>query len=248
MLSPTNRLATLSSWCSTSSKSWEVSTVSCGGFDEKEFGWAFALLEAPTAANLPGEFPIATTLLGILHHPMYAGAYVYGRRKSDPTLRVPGKRRSGRRWATPDEWESLIRDALPAYITWEQLGGESSETQGKQHQIRHWRPARCLVARRPCLLRAVQEANEHLIPGEESSICLRCRSMPMGRSPVPIPARKAAGNTRRRAGLACSETSLPRTEPAGRRVYRGGAATYRDPSPANRRTRCSRCRGGPSTL
>ena len=34
--------------------------------------------------------------------------------------RVAGKRGSGRRWATPDEWEVLIRDALPAYIRWQQ--------------------------------------------------------------------------------------------------------------------------------
>ena len=38
----------------------------------------------------------------------------------DPSRRVPGKPSSGRRAATRDEWQVLLHDALPAYITWEQ--------------------------------------------------------------------------------------------------------------------------------
>jgi DNA invertase Pin-like site-specific DNA recombinase len=60
------------------------------------------------------------TLLGILHHPVYAGAYVYGRREANPKKLVPGQRSRGRRWAKPDDWDVLIPDRLPAYITWEQ--------------------------------------------------------------------------------------------------------------------------------
>jgi DNA invertase Pin-like site-specific DNA recombinase len=77
-------------------------------------------VQGPDRGRLTWRVPSRTTLLGILHHPTYAGAYVYGRRKTDPSRRVAGKRRSGRRWATPEEWEVLIRDALPAYITWQQ--------------------------------------------------------------------------------------------------------------------------------
>jgi DNA invertase Pin-like site-specific DNA recombinase len=60
------------------------------------------------------------TLLGMLHHPVYAGAYVYGRREANPKKLVPGQPGRGRRWANPDDWDVLIRDRLPAYITWEQ--------------------------------------------------------------------------------------------------------------------------------
>ncbi|HJT31186.1 MAG TPA: recombinase family protein [Pirellulales bacterium] len=60
------------------------------------------------------------TLLGILHHPVYAGAYVHGRRETNPKKRVPGKPGRGRRWAKPDDWDVFLRDRLPAYITWEQ--------------------------------------------------------------------------------------------------------------------------------
>ena len=61
-----------------------------------------------------------STLLQVLHHPIYAGAYVFGRNKTEPTRRLTGKPRSGRRRAMPDEWQVLIHDALPAYITWAQ--------------------------------------------------------------------------------------------------------------------------------
>jgi DNA invertase Pin-like site-specific DNA recombinase len=60
------------------------------------------------------------TLIGILHHPVYAGAYVYGRRETNPKKCVPGKPGRGRRWAKPEDWEVFLRDRLPAYITWEQ--------------------------------------------------------------------------------------------------------------------------------
>ncbi len=60
------------------------------------------------------------TLLNMLHHPVYAGAYVYGRRMTDPRRRIPGRRGSGRAWARPEQWDVLIRDRLPAYITWDQ--------------------------------------------------------------------------------------------------------------------------------
>lgn len=59
------------------------------------------------------------TLLGILHHPVYAGAYVYGRREMNPKKLVPGKPGRGRRWARREDWDVLIKDRLPAYITWE---------------------------------------------------------------------------------------------------------------------------------
>ena len=77
-------------------------------------------VQGPDRGDLTLRVPSRTTLLGILHHPIYAGAYVYGRRKTDPSRRIAGKPRSGRRWASQDEWDVLIQDALPAYITWEQ--------------------------------------------------------------------------------------------------------------------------------
>jgi DNA invertase Pin-like site-specific DNA recombinase len=51
----------------------------------------------------------------IFRNPAYAGAYAYGRRPRDP--RRPGK--SVSRPLPMAEWKVLLRDRLPAYITWE---------------------------------------------------------------------------------------------------------------------------------
>jgi DNA invertase Pin-like site-specific DNA recombinase len=59
------------------------------------------------------------TLGNLLHNPIYAGAYVYGRRPTDPRKKQPGRPSTGRVTVTPQEWEVLIKDKLPAYISWE---------------------------------------------------------------------------------------------------------------------------------
>jgi DNA invertase Pin-like site-specific DNA recombinase len=74
----------------------------------------------PERDQLVWRRPNRATLLGMLHHPVYAGAYVHGRRTTNPRKRIPGRRGSGRAWAPAAQWDVLIRDRLPAYITWEQ--------------------------------------------------------------------------------------------------------------------------------
>lgn len=61
-----------------------------------------------------------STILDVLRHPIYAGAYVYGRSKSVTTSGANGSRKTVQRRVGKDEWEVLIRDKVPAYITWEQ--------------------------------------------------------------------------------------------------------------------------------
>jgi DNA invertase Pin-like site-specific DNA recombinase len=63
--------------------------------------------------------PSIPTLAQVLRHPIYAGAYVYGRRPADPKRRLsPAK--SYRPWVPMEQWKVLIKDRLPAYITWDQ--------------------------------------------------------------------------------------------------------------------------------
>jgi hypothetical protein len=52
--------------------------------------------------------------LWVLHHPRYAGAFVYGRTHQRKVDRKYRKR-------PPEEWIALLRDAHPGYITWEQF-------------------------------------------------------------------------------------------------------------------------------
>lgn len=75
------------------------------------------------------------TLLGLLHHPVYAGAYVYGRRETNPRKVVPGRPGRGRRWANTEDWDVLIKDKLPAYITWPQW--EQNQQQLRENSVHY---------------------------------------------------------------------------------------------------------------
>ncbi|MGB7326498.1 MAG: recombinase family protein, partial [Rubripirellula sp.] len=71
--------------------------------------------------KLQWKQPNTSTLLCMLHHPIYYGAYVYGRRKTDPKKVTSGIPSSGRVWAPQDQWDVLIEDKLPAYISKQQF-------------------------------------------------------------------------------------------------------------------------------
>ena len=77
--------------------------------------------EGPTRGQLDWRRPCSTTLLSMLHHPMYAGAYSHGRHPIDPRRKVPGRPRTGRTTPSMELWEVLQTDGLPAYITWERF-------------------------------------------------------------------------------------------------------------------------------
>jgi len=70
--------------------------------------------------DLEWHRPNRATLSNLLHNPVYAGAYAYGRRPTDPRKRIPGRPSTGRTVALMDDWEVLIKDRLPAYISWTQ--------------------------------------------------------------------------------------------------------------------------------
>lgn len=63
--------------------------------------------------------PSIPTLAQMLRHPIYAGAYSYGRRPTDPK----GRFSSGnhyRPWVPMEQWKVLLQERLPAYISWNQ--------------------------------------------------------------------------------------------------------------------------------
>jgi hypothetical protein len=64
--------------------------------------------------------PITRALLHrMLHHPIYAGAYSYGRRRVDPKRTAANAGKVRMQYVPMSEWKVLQRDRLPAYITWE---------------------------------------------------------------------------------------------------------------------------------
>jgi DNA invertase Pin-like site-specific DNA recombinase len=64
--------------------------------------------------------PNRQTLRNLLHHPIYAGAYTWGRRPVDPRRKVPGRPSTGRKVAVAEQCQVLLKDRCPAYITWQQ--------------------------------------------------------------------------------------------------------------------------------
>ncbi len=70
--------------------------------------------------DLQWRRPNHETLSDLLHNPIYADAYAYGRRPTDPRRCKPGRPGTGRVVAKPLQWGILHKDRLPSYISWEQ--------------------------------------------------------------------------------------------------------------------------------
>jgi DNA invertase Pin-like site-specific DNA recombinase len=75
--------------------------------------------EGEAKGELEWRRPNRMTLQNLLRHPIYAGTYAYGRRRVDPRKKKPGRPYTGRTVAPPEKWHVLIKNRLPAYISWE---------------------------------------------------------------------------------------------------------------------------------
>jgi len=75
----------------------------------------------PNRGELEWRRPNRATLLNMLHHPIYAGAYRWGHREIDPRKKVPGRPTTGRTLNSHDACRVLIRDRFAAYIPWDQF-------------------------------------------------------------------------------------------------------------------------------
>lgn len=85
-----------------------------------QFQLGLRVYKGPGKGQLIWQRPRCSALYEMLHHPFYAGAYAYGRCPLDRIPRVVGQRPSGRRNLPLEEWICLLKDKVPAYITWEQ--------------------------------------------------------------------------------------------------------------------------------
>ena len=82
-----------------------------------------AIVSGTGERPLEWKLPVYHTLHHILTNPVYAGAYVFGRRGARVTIEAGRKRviRSLRRnWS---DWEILIKDHHEGYITWAEFEG-----------------------------------------------------------------------------------------------------------------------------
>lgn len=61
------------------------------------------------------------TILSQLRHPLYAGAYVFGRTAQRTTMEGDRAKKTQGHKRTREQWGVLLRDNHPGYITWEQF-------------------------------------------------------------------------------------------------------------------------------
>jgi DNA invertase Pin-like site-specific DNA recombinase len=78
----------------------------------------------PHSAARSGELewrpPTPNGIRGFLRHPIYAGAYAYGLHRHGKKNPATGRTEGGRWFVPPEEIPVLLRDRLPAYISWDQ--------------------------------------------------------------------------------------------------------------------------------
>jgi DNA invertase Pin-like site-specific DNA recombinase len=105
----------------------------------------------PNKGQLEWRRPNQTALQNMLSHPIYAGAYVYGR--SCQSKKARQQKRPSR--LPKNEWLALLRDHYPAYISWEQY--EANQARLEQNRSRY--TSRCSVRRGRALLAGLVECN-----------------------------------------------------------------------------------------
>jgi len=67
------------------------------------------------------EVPVYSTIIGLLKHPVYAGAYVYGRRQNRVFIRDNQPVKTSGHPVAMEDWKVLIPDHHPGYISWDQF-------------------------------------------------------------------------------------------------------------------------------
>jgi DNA invertase Pin-like site-specific DNA recombinase len=80
----------------------------------------FQPLRAGGLDGLQWRPPSFNRILGILRHPIYAGAYAYGLHRPGTKNPATGRTEGGTWFLPPEEIPVLLRDRLPAYISWDQ--------------------------------------------------------------------------------------------------------------------------------
>lgn len=79
------------------------------------------LRQGATGSRIEWREPAYHTIAQLVKHPMYAGAYVFGR-TTQRTQVIDGRARKSTGYHKPLEaWNVLIRDHHPGYISWEQF-------------------------------------------------------------------------------------------------------------------------------
>jgi DNA invertase Pin-like site-specific DNA recombinase len=88
-------------------------------FIENQLQLGFRPLRARPIGELEWRPPSVTRILKILRHPIYAGAYAYGLHRAGTKNPATGRTEGAKWFVPPEEIPVLLRDRLPAYISWD---------------------------------------------------------------------------------------------------------------------------------
>jgi hypothetical protein len=86
----------------------------------------------PRFGQLEWRRPLFPTVRRVLTHPNYAGAYVYGRKE----VERDGRSRADRNRWRADVWKILLKDHLPAYISWDRYEANQKRLQANRQIAR----------------------------------------------------------------------------------------------------------------
>ena len=80
------------------------------------------------SGQLKWRLATVTIVSTALHHPLYAGAYSWGRRQTETHVDLSGRITRSRTSSRPlTEWTVLLHDRAPAYITWDRYLGNQRQ-------------------------------------------------------------------------------------------------------------------------
>ena len=120
--------------------------------------------------------PSPDRILSILRHPIYAGAYAYGLHRAGTKNPATGRAEGGKWFVPPEELPVLLRDRLPAYISWDHyLANQERLKQNRSLlETRGRAEARRGAAARPGRVRQVRPSHgDPLQGGQEAQLLLR---------------------------------------------------------------------------
>ena len=120
--------------------------------------------------------PSPARILSILRHPIYAGAYAYGLHRAGTKNPATGRTEGGKWFVPPEELPVLLRDRLPAYITWDRYlaNQERLEQNRSLHDTRGVPKRGEALAARPGRLRQMRPSHDDPIQDrQEAQLLLR---------------------------------------------------------------------------
>jgi DNA invertase Pin-like site-specific DNA recombinase len=196
----------------------------------------------------------------ILQNPSYAGAYVYGRRRPDPSRRRPGSTRVATTKVAVAQWEVCLQAAHPGYIGWEEFMANQKRL---ADNVNRYEAGHSGVARQgSALLQGIATCgrcgrrmslrytgpNVHRPERGLSGLLLPGRSRPWWRPALPGGARSARRRLGRAPSAGGSCARPDRHGDCGARADRRGGAPTREAVGPSARTRPLRGRASPAPI